>query len=367
MERSKELDGIRGLAILLVMLFHVGSRVRQLTGSQALISFFSLFNSGWIGVDLFFVLSGFLITSILLRTKDFPNYYRNFYARRILRVFPLYYIVIVPMLFFLPLIDQINGLEARQYWPLYLLYQQNWLFLFNLPFSYFIGVTWSLAIEEQFYFIWPTVAKLLDAKRLAIVGIGTMAAALAARIILVLFWTGNLDIRETIYYITPTRLDGLMVGGLLAIAFKSEEGKQNLAKFGWPILLVSVMAYFAIVALYGDSPFSNNLIATLGYSLLALAGGGLIILSATLPEGHWFRKSFRNRGLVFFGKYSYALYLIHVPLVLAISNWFIESGRRSGMVALEFLVFSMGGSILFALLSWNLLEKRALSLKRYFD
>src|SRR5690625_4685275 len=154
----KELDGVRGVAILLVILFHCFPS--PLTGL------------GWIGVDLFFVLSGFLITGILIDSKGNKRYYSNFIGRRILRIFPLYYLVLFIMLFLLPLIGR--GFSSGSNYSFYLRHQgwfwsylQNWLFSFHgFPKNLILSHFWSLGVEEQFYLVWPFLVLLLPKKLL---------------------------------------------------------------------------------------------------------------------------------------------------------------------------------------------------------
>src|SRR5688572_7114217 len=146
------LDGLRGIAVLIVLGFHI---------------FPNHVKFGWAGVDLFFVLSGFLITGILLESKGTPNYYRNYLAKRTLRIFPLYYFFLIVFFIVFPLVgysDSIYNydyLSSTQSW--YWLYIQNWRIFFDphYPGEDIISHFWSLAIEEQFYIFWPLVIYLI--------------------------------------------------------------------------------------------------------------------------------------------------------------------------------------------------------------
>ena len=157
-ERVRELDGVRGISIIVVVAFHLLVRAVYFTSNEALHFITRLSSIGWVGVDIFFVLSGFLITSILLRTKHEKNYFKNFDVRRSLRIFPLYFVFIAVILLLLPKLDPDFISEIPRALPFLLLYQQNWLMLISkIPLTTYLAVTWSLAIEEQFYLIWPAV------------------------------------------------------------------------------------------------------------------------------------------------------------------------------------------------------------------
>ncbi len=368
MERVKELDGIRGLAILMVILYHVGPYAGTFTGNPVLIFVINSMQIGWLGVDLFFVLSGFLITDILLRMREEPNYFKNFYIRRILRIFPIYYIVVALLLVFLPSLEKTRGFQEQSSWPFFIFYQQNWLYILKRPVSGYLTVTWSLAIEEQFYLVWPALVKWLDKRRLVIAASAAFIFSLCLRLIISRL---SLDLNyaeEINYYSTPTRLDGLMVGALIAIAYKSQAWKNWLARLAWPVFGLSMLAMVYILTGKSVEPFSKNImITTWSLTALALLGGALIVLLKSQPENSWLRIIFRNRILTFFGKYSYAMYLIHAPIIFFLYHQFSNAKLKGGMVSLTFIVLSISGIILVSLISWNLLEKRILDLKKHFE
>jgi peptidoglycan/LPS O-acetylase OafA/YrhL len=367
-ERVPELDGIRGLAILMVLLFHILKRAESLTGSDLLRSMTWIARIGWVGVDIFFVLSGFLITSILLKSEDSPHYFKNFYVRRILRIFPLYYLVIIAVLIFLPTLDPQQAARTQAAWPFFMFYQQNWLYISQPAPSAFLVVSWSLAIEEQFYLIWPAVVKFFSTRHLVMIGIGIIFFSLATRLIFITLGTGNFPIKEFFYYGSLTRFEGLAAGALVAILFRSVEWKNRLAKYAKAGFILSILAFGAL--LFGNSfahiSESSNL-TIWGYTLLALIGSALIILVSTQPENSWIRVVFRNKTLSFFGKYSYAMYLLHPPVLLVLWNYFVDAKRQSFQVWLVFILLSFFGTILASLLTWHFLEKHALGLKKHFE
>ena len=272
--RVPELDGLRGLAILLVMLFHILPESIKLTKNPLFGLLARSVSMGWVGVDIFFVLSGFLISSILLNTRDHPHYFRNFYARRILRIFPLYYLVIGTIFIFLPILSPDLASVQQPTWPYYVFYVQNW---FTIPtlitsnlysISLYFGPAWSLAIEEQFYLIWPALVLLLSRRKLAFLSIAIVILSLAARLLLVQFDNSWKYLQHFIYYGSFTRFDGFSVGALIAIAFRSEQWKRFFSHFAWPVFLVSVAGMIAIVINNSDvDPLGKNYwLNTWGYA-----------------------------------------------------------------------------------------------------
>jgi peptidoglycan/LPS O-acetylase OafA/YrhL len=371
-DRILELDGVRGLAILLVLCTHIFKRADYLTENQILHLISAPTRIGWIGVDLFFTLSGFLITGILLRTREDSNYFKNFYVRRILRIFPLYYILVGGLLIFLPQLDTEAGARTQAFWPVYMLYQQNWLHVFRVEPSLFLVPTWSLAIEEQFYLIWPTVVYFFKPRMLIFLSIGIVLFSLLIRIIMMLMqstFTSVFPVPEFFYYGSITRFEGLALGSLIAILFETADiWKQKMARWAWPVLIFSAGLFIWIAVLAGtDNPVSSKVTAVWGYSLIALVSGALIVLVTTQPEQSLIRRIFKTRVMAFFGKYSYAMYLIHAPFISLLLEYMWNTGRRSSIMWLSYIVISFAGTILLSLLSWNLLEKRMLALKKHFE
>src|SRR5271163_4752017 len=155
MQRLRQLDAVRGFAVLVVFVHNIDIYPSLHLGLIA--------TNGWMGVDLFFVLSGFLITGILLDTKKSNGYFSNFYARRCLRIWPLYYSVILFMFLIVPLLrpserQDIFGPRSSPWWA-YLLFLQNFLVSVPTKATGLLGVTWSLAVEEHFYLVWPLIVR----------------------------------------------------------------------------------------------------------------------------------------------------------------------------------------------------------------
>jgi peptidoglycan/LPS O-acetylase OafA/YrhL len=356
------LDGVRGLAILAVMGFHFSNE-------SGFAPVFKPFHIGWIGVDLFFVLSGFLISGILLESRDTPHYFFNFYARRALRIFPLYYTFLLVMLvIYLLSGDKIvpNLDQTIHTWPWWVFYGSNiiaaakgWIFPA-------MGVFWSLAVEEHFYLFWPAVVRFLSPPALRKTIIGIILGSVGLRCFL---WSIPISHPLVFYVLTPCRLDGLGIGAGLAVIHRLV-GLESIR--GWMRLAIIIGgAGFALAVLWGrDASFNNSKMFTFGYFCLDVMCGGFLAIAVMANPSHWLYRILNGHVLKFFGKYSYALYVLHslVTIILAARLLpFLTKHLQSTVVApVCFALVSFSCSILLSLASWNLLEKHALNLKRFF-
>src|SRR5258708_14308594 len=232
------LDGVRGLAILLVLLYHSVGQTAATNRLEAAVNW--ALGYGFLGVDLFFVLSGFLITGILYDSRAEPGYFRTFYMRRVLRIFPLYYGVLAVVFFGVSLIpalrgSEIAGLREHQAWAwlyginVYLSIQGGWVL------SY-IDHFWSLAVEEHFYFVWPLRVCLLGARPRLLMrkALGLSAVSLAARGTASL--SGTSTVATTV--LTPFQLDALCLGGFFAVWLRQPRGELAVKRAILPIALV---------------------------------------------------------------------------------------------------------------------------------
>lgn len=325
--------------------------------------------AGWFGVDLFFALSGFLITGILIESRAASNYFGAFYMRRVLRIFPLYYSFLLVWFVAVPFFVAARGwnVEAigahRQAW--YWLYVANWLPLFgDGPGA--LGHLWSLAVEEQFYLVWPLVVWLVPGRRLGKLCIALIVTAPLLRAVMVALQLPPL----AIYELTPARVDSLAFGALVAVALRDERWLAIAARV-WRVGLALALVALALFALYlrglpNDSPLTQ----ILGYSLLACAASaavaGTVVRSATgSPAGILETKTLRT-----FGKYSYALYVLHHPIYSSLLGRLtvFRGGAllQSRATYVLLVMFCLGFSFLLALLSWSLLERPFLALKNRF-
>ncbi|WP_165848028.1 acyltransferase family protein [Paraburkholderia lacunae] len=362
--KIEALDGIRGAAVLMVMLYHF-AHVTRVSHSGIDAIFYKVALTGWVGVDIFFALSGFLISGILLRSKNSDGYLRSFYGRRALRIFPLYYLYLGFLFFVLyPLIsNKVSGAESAKVaaaldaWPWFVFYLSNVKqAIAGVFFGAGAGHLWSLAIEEQFYFIWPLIVLLASEIALIYVCIGLLFLGLIVRIYLSMHGVSP----EVIYVFTPGRIDGLISGSLLAVFVH-----RNLLRPTCFLLKGPPAAFLLfIVALiaFGSRAEASPLIYTVGFSILALIVAGLIN-SARYSST---RSVFRTRALMLMGKYSYALYIIH-PIIREAALRMLGKPRLLFGSQLPWQVaFSAGCvcmSIIAALISWHIVEKHFMALK----
>ena len=354
--RLRELDGLRGIAILLVTLKHLA--INAIFFTQATRAGISMpmryerriFDAGWMGVDLFFVLSGFLITGILVDTAGHVHYYRNFIVRRALRIFPLYYAFLIVVLVSSPSL-------ARDDVPWFLAYLGNvHLFLINswLPLAA-LGPLWSLQIEEQFYLTFPWIVPKTSRKVLTRILIGSVAAALLIRIAFQLAIPGN-DFAT--YTLTPSRMDALALGGLIAIALR--QNPDILRHRLIPRLTIIAALGFALVW----ETRRAALINTIGYSFIDLTFAGVLILVITnaVPR---LTALCRLKPLVGLGVISYSLYMLEMPVFLGVNHVCAPLGRIRGGDFDEMLI-CFAAAILAATLSWRFFETPFLKLKDRF-
>lgn len=354
------LDGIRGLAILLVMLSHF-----------FLPEFFSnhthyrVLQLGWLGVDMFFVLSGFLITGILSDTRHKTSgYWTGFIKRRILRIFPLYYasvlIVWLTVIFIEHAPDRLQGYDSFTWFFAFapniaMALKDNWLYHSHV---FSLNHLWSVAIEEQFYLLWPLIVWLLPQRALL---------ALCAAIVL---FSTQIRLQTDAYfghswtlaaYMLPwCRMDGLAIGGFLAILFRL--GWERYLPFDrWIMRITIVVAAVLLIrqAIYG----SQQTIATIS----ALGFAALLYLALNPDPKGWVRQLCEHPFLMHLGKYSYGLYVFHEMFKYAwlegFGNWLLHGGWPLWIGQIIFIVLAGLGSYVLARISWKLIEQPFLKWK----
>jgi peptidoglycan/LPS O-acetylase OafA/YrhL len=361
-----ELDGLRGIAILLVMLFHFGA-VSSLAGnahstrSIARKLFDGAVGTGWCGVDLFFVISGFLITGILFETKDSPRYYRTFYARRTLRIFPLYYGILIVVFLVLPVFS-VRGIAPVENQAWFWLYGAN--FLRVLRGSEACGALehfWSLAVEEHFYLVWPFVIFCLS--RRAAMGVCGMIVVASLGLRVYLAMTGQ---SQAAYMLTPARVDAMAVGAFLALAIRGPGGVVAvLPRVRWGAVASGLVVGVLFVKRHGVLYHLGTDVQTFGYTALGIFFGTILLLAASAPSAwtFWLRGGF----LPFVGKYSYGIYAYHFLLAPHFARLFPPQTLAPGLWGVfAYLALAMAASIAVAWLSWHAFEKHFLGLKRYF-
>jgi peptidoglycan/LPS O-acetylase OafA/YrhL len=360
------LDGVRGLAIVLVLAFHGANSVLPDLGgwvgfARHVVSF------GATGVDLFFVLSGYLITGILLDSRDEGGYFRNFYGRRALRIFPAYYLYLALIFGLLEPLARSSGYDpwaGVNVWY-YLFYLQNWMPNRGV-FDRFLNPMWSLAIEEQFYLVWPALVYLLPRRAVAPVCVAGALGALALRCTFdACGWHP-----EDAHRLTPARLDTLMFGALLALAVR-DEGWLRRCKVWLPrtgcLALAGVITADVVIHRWPRCWFLEN---TFMWTFAAVVYAALVFAAATGGGGR-FGGAFRWGWLRSFGRYSYGIYIYHSLVMGMLASvwpgfWFHSPFGLSMLGGVAFPLALAAGSYALALLSWHLLEKRFLRLKGWF-
>jgi peptidoglycan/LPS O-acetylase OafA/YrhL len=345
----QELDGLRGVAILMVMVHRFWPRTG--VGVAADVA-----GAGWIGVDLFFVISGFLIAGILLDTKGDAGYFRNFYARRVLRIFPLYYLFVIGVFVAFAGNPQFRELAGSPIW--YLVHLGNVPEgLLGLDVPYWIAPVWSLAIEEQFYLTFPWLVHFLTRRRLTIVLVSMVVLAPVIRLITMLAVP---DHERVQYLFTLCRIDTIAIGCLLAVIVRSVDVERwrNHAKLAAFAVLPSVIVLAIASRLDRTSEFDR----VFGYSIVAV-GCAAVVALVILSRGSRSTTVLRLSPLTYLGKLCFGLYLLHRPADTVVS----ALGHRLGIDHdLWLLIPKIGVAIVFATISWRLIERPFLRLKDRF-
>ncbi|MDB4969831.1 MAG: hypothetical protein JWN44_5520 [Myxococcales bacterium] len=356
------LDALRGLAIMLVLAhrFNVTPDPESLPARVVC----ALMEGGWVGVQLFFVLSGSLITGILLDSRGSPSYYRAFFARRVLRIFPLYYVVLAVAFIIVPLATgrAVDGHE-HQLWLW--IYVSNWAAPFGAGVAAFPHF-WSLAVEEQFYLVWPFVVRALSPRGLAILCALLVAAALGCRIAL---RAEGVNV-EAIYQLTVCRVDALAMGAAAAWALRVPRLALAIVARQRAIAVAAVVLFIAGAVATRGYPRTSAATQTFGYTILA-SGALVVLVLAVLTQARGGRLAtlLAPAPLRSLGKYSYAMYIFHVPLhhrigVPLLARLGLDNPGAGATVA--YFVVMSALTYVAAVASYHLLEKRFLRLKRHF-
>ena len=366
------LDGARGLAVLLVMSGHTwrapSTGVPERAGA-------SLVTVGWSGVELFFVLSGFLITGILLDAKGTERYFRNFYLRRVLRILPLYYALLAAAFVGAALLPHLIGrllgsANGEHLW--YLFHLSNFAMAGRGQFAPApLGVTWSLAVEEQFYLVWPFVVLALPGRWLLRLCLALVVASTLWRLVLL---GAHVD-AVTVYLVTPSQVGGLAIGGALAVALRGPGGLQPLLPWArWMLVLgPALVAAIGLAAAPGGFSFdpARPLAVGPGMLVVQLTAAALVVaaLSGTLLPSCM--RLLEGRVMRALGRWSFAMYLFHTPLVLVLFALSQRHGWPSLLgsmlpAQLAFTAVCVGATTALAALSWRFFEQPVMRLKRLF-
>lgn len=342
-----QLDGLRGVAALYIFLHHFCQAIPAVRNASPLQRvFFQVAEHGYLAVDLFFVLSGFLITSLLLLDRKNPRFFHDFYWKRVLRIQPAF-------LLFLCVFWLTSAPYAHGYVPLCLLFIANFAPRFHIA---IVSPAWTLCIEEQFYLVWPQIVRRHKTASIASLALGLFVFSNILRIA-VLARHGGTDITYTFY-----RLDGLGLGALAACAFIDAQGltrsmRRCISFLQSRTVLVLIVAGVLLTPLYESCRYSESI-------SISLAGLCSYRLISAIAAGRPF-KALTWRPLIFMGSISYGFYLYHAFVINAVVKRFgAPDLSHPGQVALRgALVF--GGSIAASTASLYLIERPAQMLRRY--
>ena len=356
------LDGVRGAAILTVLCGHLLFS-NNVSPSPLIQLVLDVRNQMWIGVTLFFSLSGFLITGILFDTLGSDNYFRTFYGRRILRIFPVYYGLLLLLLVLTPILHL--DWQGQAY--------RLWTYTTNLPFTNewsanpapFLNFRhfWSLAVEEQFYLLWPFLVFWLRGwSKILTVALTGAFLALVFRTLLVVFHLTPQN------HSLPFCMDALLLGAALSLAVRSKYRDRTL-RMGVPVFLAA--AAITLWQAIRDPNLrweSSIFLTTIGLSIIAV--GCTALVAASLVPGSITQRFFSLRFLRFFGTYSYGLYVYHYSVDAALTNrlriWLELHGASKMSAILGAAIPVALISIVLAVLSYQLYEKHFLTMKRLF-
>ncbi len=361
------LDGLRGLAILLVLV-HMLNLLEPQPGVVSLV-FTRISYLGWTGVQMFFVLSGFLITGILIDTQRATNYYSGFYARRTLRIFPLYFAVLAIAFIVLPAIGMVPAKIAHdrpnQIWLW--TYLSNWAAIFgegSKAFPHF----WSLAVEEQFYLVWPLLIRSRTPEQCFRFCVGISVVSLVLRCVLA--WSGTSD--TAIYENSFCRMDALAMGGAAAAALRMPSWKDRIPAMHDRFLFWSFLMTMAGLVITRGFWKGTLVGETIGYTIVSLMFVLLLVAAAgaDATRSTGWSAALRWRPLRAMGKYSYAIYVFHKPLhdyvgkplVIAL----IPDVKQSVLLSAIYVVVVSVVTFAMAFVSWHLFEKQFLNLKTRF-
>jgi peptidoglycan/LPS O-acetylase OafA/YrhL len=351
------LDGMRAVAALMVIFFHLMP--------------ISVLNLGWIGVDFFFVISGFLITSILINQRDHKSYFKLFYVRRSLRIFPLYFAVVIPFILLNVIIDDTS---FRVAFP-YIIYIQN---ITAIKDGYLLGLghTWSLAIEEQYYLLYPALIYFTPQKKLIPVLLILIVLVIIIRFT-VAFNGYHIYTQSTLLF---TRADSMLIGGLLPVLFECQKYDLPKMKSNLNYLLLIGISFFFVFAVWqistfglssyfvdlGNNNLKGNAIGQFKYTILAIIFASFIgkVAYGTSSLAIRFQHLFEGKGIKYLGKISYGLYLYHFPIHIGYDLVLTKFGIIQPVIVVVLLKVIL--TIIISAISWHYFERHVLKLKSKF-
>jgi peptidoglycan/LPS O-acetylase OafA/YrhL len=359
--RQAGLDAIRGVAILLVVAYHYmgalppGTPVNLL--SRAMVRVSAL---GWSGVDLFFVLSGFLIGGILIDNRGSSTYFTTFYGRRFMRIVPLYALSLAAFAILFLYSDwqsrHLNGLMELGISPWsYVFFMQNFVIagLGRWPGPGWLGVTWSLAVEEQFYLVLPALIRYLPKAKLPYLCIGAVVLAPIIRIALLAANPQNIIASHILF---PCRMDSLFLGVLCAVIYRDKRAMDYLARRRRILIMSFIIGLIAILAGSHHLRIDTYFTQSVGFSLMGLFYSlGLIIALTARASPNWLIVG--RLPLVWAGIGAYSIYLFHRPIQGLIEGYLGYATLGGRLTSFSMVLFA-------AIICWRLIERPSIAAAR---
>ena len=344
---------MRGLAILLVVFYHN-------------FGFINYFFFGWLGVDLFFVLSGYLITNILITTRPQKKFITNFYIRRALRIFPLYYLSLIIFLVIIPRIQYLDAnfsyYVSNQFW--FWVYCQNWLLILKpTNDTNLLHHFWSLAVEEQFYFLWPPFFFLIgNHKRLLIILASLLICLVSFRVFIWIYKIGELAYFN---FYTFTRIDGICIGCIVALL--QMINSKFLNSYRPVIILIFACFNFLFYFINLNSRFNFPYLALIGYTTFSMLFG-LLVYEGVQGGNNFIQTIFCWKPLMYLGKISFGLYIFHWPVYILmkpfLNNWISANFNINPDLATSLILSLI--VVIISILSFTFFEAKFLNLKKQF-
>lgn len=367
MRRIPQLDGLRGVAIGLVLLHHYIFQFHAPLPEPLATLFIPIAEAGWSGVDLFFILSGFLIGGILVDARESETYYRTFYIRRVFRILPVYLLLVFTGF----LLAGTGGRSSATLagvpvhlapWFYYLTFTQNFYFARHAETLWFLQVTWSLAVEEQFYLTLPLLVRTVSKEKLLAVAVGMIVFFCALRSFL--YWRGAINPMQS-YVLPYCRFDSLFIGVACALLLRTQTLFSRLQKNLWPLVGATAALGILFFSMNHYLWGKNLLLHTAGFTIISLFYAAVMLLVLAHPQT-LLARALSYKPLIFLGKVSYCVYLIH-GLVLITVDQIVQRFQPASDFEMWLVVFaSTAVTLLLAQLSWALFESRMIALGHKF-
>jgi len=365
--RIPQLDGLRGIAIGLVLLHHYIYQMHPSMPDALSAILFPVAELGWSGVDLFFILSGFLIGGILVDAKESVNYYRTFYVRRVFRILPVYLLLVLLGFLLVELGAHASGAMSGisphpAPWRYYLTFTQNFYFARHSDVLSYLQITWSLAVEEQFYLTLPLLVRKVNRDKLLAVAVGMVVFFGVLRS--VLYWNGYINAMQS--YVLPFyRFDSLFIGVACAMLMRNRNLFTRLQKY--PRLFAAATIVLGCVFFFMDHHLwgRNIFLHTTGFTIVGLFYAAVMMLVLVNPEGV-ISRALRHKPLMSLGTISYCVYLIHGYVLVVIEHLLQLALRLSVVEMWAAILLGAAITLLLAQGSWVLFESRMIALGHSF-